>query len=352
MARRLRADDRTRLALLVAVSAQLFVGSPAIEATQSSSSYAELVSEYIQGGAASQKAVLDLAALPQPKVTAMIEADARFLPEPRQRAAVMLHTDTAYAQLLAGLTSNGLFQIMAARRVVAVMKAGGRGNARTQALERRWYAFAVSLLTSNADLDRADFMVRDALSLYPREARLYVARGVLQEMRIAAIPVDQRSGNQIARHDRELEKAATDYRRAIGFDPMLANAHIRLGWIHLALRDSRAAENFDQALVVAAEPIDRYLAHLMRGGLAERESRFDAALVDYEAARAICPTCQTPFIALARIETALGHTARAHEIATALAALAERTNDPWWDFHLGGFDSSSLIWLRTEATAP
>jgi tetratricopeptide (TPR) repeat protein len=349
VARRIRTAGRKR----VAAAALLALLATAVQSrAQPSPSYRSLAATYARGGADAEAATLELATMPQAKVTASIAADARGLPTDLQRAAVMLHTDTAYAQLLMRLTANALFQIGTARRVFAEMKRGGRGDARTQAFERRWFAFVTSMLTSNSLIDRAELILRDALTLYPREARLHVAGGALAEMRVAMTPFDPKSGNQIIRRDRGLEAAAAAYRRAIEDDPMLTIAHLRLGWVHVTLHDGRAREDLDRALAIAADPVDRYLAHLLLGGIAERESRFDDARREYEAAQTIGPTCQTPYIALARTETALGHASRAGEISRSFAAIVEKANDPWWDFHLGGFDDPSLRWLRSEATTP
>jgi tetratricopeptide (TPR) repeat protein len=349
VAHAVRTTGPTRLASGAAL-ALLVIAGPRAATQAQQTSYAALVAQYARGGADAQAAALALAKLPQATATAMIARDGPALPRPLQRAAVMLHTDTAYAEFLAGVTGSGLSQIGAARRVFAEMKNAGRGDARTQEFERRWFACIATILTSNSLIDRAALMIRDGLTIYPREARLYLARGALQEMRIQLASVDSKSSNRVARRDRAVEIAAADYRRAIELDPLLTPAHLHLGWIRISQDDARARENLNTALAVAATPIDRYLAHLLIGGLAERESRLDDALRDYEAARTIGPACQTPYIALARVETALGNTSRAHEIAVALSTVTSRTEDPWWNFQVGGVDDESLRWLRQEAT--
>jgi hypothetical protein len=278
----------------------------------------------------------------------MIGQEAGRLSASRQRAAVMLHTDTAFVQMAAGVTGNGVFQIGAARRVLAAMKENGRGDARTQEFERRWLAFAAGMLTSHSLLDRADFLIRDALTIYPRDARLYVARGVLMETRLALTPLDPKFRTQPGR-DRAAQAAAADYRHAIELDPMLSMAYLRLGWLHVSTRDSRGRDSVERALAVASDPIDRYLAHLFLGGIAEREQHFEIAEREYDTARGVCPACQTPYIALTRVETVLGQQARAQALAVAFAGLVDKTDDPWWDFHLGGFDQAAVAWLRGEA---
>jgi hypothetical protein len=317
---------------------------------QPARAYESLLDGYARGGAAAQQAVLDLANLPQDRINAMIAA-ARSLPPDRLRAAVMLHTDTSYALLLAGTTGSGFFHVGAARRVFAMMKTGGPGDARTQTFERRWFAFVASLYTANSLFDRAAILIRDALSAYPREARLYVVRGALLETRLAFTAFDPSSPTQLSRRERALEPAAADYRHALELDPNLPMALLRLGAVHMMVRDARASRNLEAALRASSEPIDRYLAYLLLGAVAERDNRLDVAERDYDAARAIAAACQTPYVALARIATARGDDARAQTIASAFADVAEKASDPWWDFHLGGFDQASLNWLRAEARA-
>jgi len=317
---------------------------------QSRPSYDSLLDGYARGGAAAQQAVLDLASLPQDRVNAIL-AGARSLTPDRQRAAAMLHTDTAYALLLAGTTGSALFHIGAARRVFAIAKAGNPADARMQAFERRWFAFVGSLYTANSLFDRAEMLIRDGLSAYPRDARLYVARGALLETRLAFTAFDPASPAQLSRRERALEPAAADYRHALTLDPNLPAALLRLGALHMTVRDSRARQNLEAALRVSSEPIDAYLGHLLLGAVAERDNRLDAAEREYEAAQAIAAQCQTPYVALARLATARGDDARALTLATAFARLTEKSSDPWWDFHLGGFDQPSLNWLRAEARA-
>ena len=272
---------------------------------------------------------------------------ARATPE-AQRAAVMLHTDAGITLLSASATSLGLLHFTTASRIVNAMRSG-RGD---QLFERRWLAFVATVYTANGRLGDADRMIRDALSWYSSEPLLYVARGALAEMRIAMTFVDLRSGNQIARRDRAYDAAAADYRRAIGLDDRLAIAHLRVGWLHFTTHDPRARENFDAALTRATEVRDRYLVQLFLGAAAERDGRLDEAERAYSAAQTLAPGCQTPYIALARVSHALGRAAQAAASAAAFTALPEKSNDPWWDFHLGGFDHVSLAWLHAQAQAP
>lgn len=307
--------------------------------------YDALVRQYARGD--QQDAAVELARWSRADVSAAGARAARFAPD-AQRAAVMLHTDAGIALLSASATNLGVLHLLTASHIVGAMR-DRRGD---HLFERRWLSFVATVYTANGLLGSADRTIRDALSWYSREPLLYVARGALGEMRIAMTFVDLRSGNQIARRDRAYDAAAADYRRAIGLDDRLAIAHLRLGSVHFTTHDGRARENFDAALERATEVRDRYLAELFLGALAERGDRLDEAERAYTAAQALAPGCQTPYVALARIDHALGRAARAGEAAAAFTAIPEKSNDPWWDFHLGGFDQVSLAWLHAQAQAP
>ena len=348
MAVAIRPGRRSRLGAL-AIFLVLLPGEPRSWA-QSAPSYDSLIDAYARGGAAAQQAVLALATLPQDRVNAMV-GGARTLAPDRQRTAVMLHTDASYALLLAGTTGDGLFHIGAARRVFAIAKAAGRADTRMPIFERRWFAFVASLYAANSLFDRAAILIRDGLTAYPRNARLYVARGALLEARLDVTAVDPSSRNQLSRIERALEPAAADYRHALELDPTLSIAQLRLGALHMRVRDSRARQNLESALRLSAEPIEAYLAHLLLGGVAEGDNHLEAAEREYQAAQAIAAACQTPYVALARVATARGDDAGARAVAAAFASVPEKASDPWWDFHLGGFDQASLTWLRAEARA-
>jgi len=343
VARRVRRRGRTHV-LSAALALALLVPRAA-PAQSIGDRYDALVAQYARGD--HENAAVAFSSWSRSDVSAAI-ARAEALKGRPARAAVMLHTETGVALLIADETNNAVVHLNGASRLVSAMRSG-RPDERAQRFASRWLAFIATVYVGHGMLGHADRTIRDALTWYPREPLLYVARGVLEETLIGMTFVDLRSGNQLARLARAYESAAADYRRAIRLDDGLAIAHLRLGWVHLTLHDDRARENFDAALASATSLRDKYLAHLFLAAAAEKANKLDDAQRHYEAARQTAPGCQTPYIALTRVEGALGHTARAREIAATLTALPEKTNDPWWDFHLGGFDQLSLLALRAEA---
>jgi tetratricopeptide (TPR) repeat protein len=316
---------------------------------QNAITYDDLVAQY--AGADRAAAALEISRWPHQKISSALAAYTALVPIPRQRAAVMLHTDAAYTLMVDGAPdTESMFHINSARKIFASARA--RSDAAVKQFERRWLAFAVSLYTSRTLMERAGLLLRDGLFLYPQDPRLYVAGGVLKETVTTLVPADPRSGNQLSRRDRVLDGAAADYRRAIERDDGLAVAHLRLGRVHFVQHDARARENLQAALSRAREPAELYLAHLFLGALYERENRVADAHVEYDAAYRIGPSCQSAVVALSRVEQRLGAIDRARTLVTAFAAIEQKADDPWINYRLGGFDQASLDWLRREAAAP
>jgi tetratricopeptide (TPR) repeat protein len=334
------------VALIVAALAGLLLTATRLPA-QTPVAYDALVDQYARGDAPA--ALTQLARWTPAAVTHASSERPRSMSADQRRAAVMLHSDLAYAFLLTRATADASLQIGAARRVLAIMKNGGRGDERTQIFERHWFAFVASMYTAQGRLDQAEWIVRDGLSVYPRDAMLLVARGCIREMDATLTADDPRTTGQLSRVTRLREAAATEYRRALAYDDTLGSAHLHLGWVRFLAHDDRSAPEFEAALEHAADDTTRYLARLFLGAVAERQSRFEDARREYEAALALGPTYQTAFIALGRAEEALGHSTRAQELAQGYASLREKHEDPWWDYHLGGFDQPTLDWLRREA---
>jgi len=333
---------------LIAAAVAAFLGL-AHAAAQPAATYDALLDEYAAGDAST--AIRSLAAWNPSAIAAASGSRARGMTAARQRVAVMLHTDTAYASLMARRDAMAAAHLAAARRVFSAMKTGVV-DPRTPEFEHRWFAFVATMFTAHQKLDQASFTVRDGLGLYPRDGRLYVARGAIYEMTVTIAAADPRSGNQLRRNGRWLDLAAADYRRAIASDDALATAHLHLGWVRLAEGDDRGLRDLEAALARADDDRDRYLAHLFLGRFAEQHEKLDEARREYEAAMAVGPLFQTAFVALGRVEEALGRPARARQLAAAYAVLTDKREDPWWDYYLGGFDQISLEWLRQEARRP
>lgn len=333
---------------LIAAAIAVLAGAAAASA-QTDVGYLELVDRYARGNASD--ALTELSRWTPDAVKRAVAMDAERMPAPRQRAAVMLHTDFAYAALLARSNRDASAHLAHARRLFAAMKHGGRGDERLQRFEARWFAFVVSMFTAQLQFDSADEFVRDGLALYPRDARLHVARGAIREMGGTVDTSD--GGRGRLRGPRQwFDAASSDFRRALSFDDTLAAAYLHLGWVRFASGDDRSGADFEAALARADDDDTRYLAHLFLAAFAVRHERLEEARAHDEAALQIGPKYQTAYVALSSVEEALGRLARAQELARTYVALRDKQEDPWWNYHLGGFDQASLVWLRREARTP
>jgi tetratricopeptide (TPR) repeat protein len=335
-------------ALIARLVALLLLAAAPPAAAQQWAAYDALIEQYVSGDAGAAIAAIQSW---NGSTVSAASGRGRALPAALQRAAVMLHTDAALGFLYVGRNGDGSTHLTAARRILAAMRSG-RPDERTHIFERRWFAFVASVFTAQAKLDEAAAILRDGFALYPRDALLHVARGAIAEMSATLNAADPRSGNQLTRLGRTWDIAAADYLRALAFDDTLAIAHLHLGWVRLVAGDERCQPNLEAALTRADDDRTRYLAHLFLGRLAERQNRIDDARREYEAALTVGGSFQTAYVALSRVEESLGHSARARELAQQYAALLDNNEDPWWDYHLGGFDATMLDWLRREARTP
>jgi tetratricopeptide (TPR) repeat protein len=327
-----------------AVAILLVITAPA--SAQDIATYAMLVDRYAAGD--QDNAPSQLGRWPRAEVTAAVDRWARTLTADQLRAAVMLHTDLAYVRMFEAQSGIASFQIDTASRPLRMMLARAPRDQSSRMFGGRWYAVIAGMYTAQGLLVAADYVVRDAMAAFPRTPELYVARGCIEEMRAIGAATDLTSAVMIGRPSRMLEAAAADYRRALDVDGTMAAAHLHLGWVHHMVGDNRALGDLDAALTHATDDGGRYLALLFRGGIAERVNRLEEARREYEAAKALGPY-QTPFVALSRIEEALGHHTRARDIAREYTELGMQVEDPWWDYHHGGFDATGLAWLRGEA---
>ena len=117
---------------------------------------------------------------------------------------------------------------------------------------RLWYLAVVGYLHGLLHFDDARPRLARALSVFPRDAELLLARGSLAEASgvpsVAAIPTASDTIVRVPRSaDRRpaLESAADDYRQALAIDPQQLEARLRLGRVLLQL---------DRAEVLAGMP--------------------------------------------------------------------------------------------------
>jgi hypothetical protein len=348
---------RVRLrAVTIGLAAALFL-MPSASSAQHVAAYTSFVDRYAAGAA--DAAIADLSGWSRADVTKASKEWARLAPVNRLGCAAMLHTELAMAFAIEDARDGASFHMAVAQGLIQriVQSTNERDRERSPAgmFALRWHELAASIFSGQAMLDDADWIIRSGLSLFPRAPMLYVARGVVREERVTLNAMSGRGNSRGAVNlplltpARLADLAAADYRHALELDGTRALTWLRLGWLHLRTADARADRDFDAALEHAADDRMRYLAHLLRGLAAERSGRLGVAREEYDLALAHGASFQTGYVAVSRVNEALGQRDRARAIAQAYASLEEKADDPWWDFNIGGFDAETLAWLRAEA---
>ena len=341
-----------RLTISPAVAAILLFG--AVASAQNPGTYVTVVEQYAAGEVSG---AIALFANSTPRLSGDIVTSMRALPDRQVRAAIVMHTELAAAGIRDGNVSPATIHLANAQRLLDILTGDVRRRAASQVFAIRWYAFVANIWSGQARFETAFASVRNGLAVFPRSAELYAVRGTINEMRGSMVDVNPRYAvtREAERASRDsirlMESAAADFQRALDIDPELALAHLHRGWIHHRLGDRRAAPELEAALKTATDDSVRYLGHLFRGAAAEVANDLETARLQFEAAKML-GGYQTAYVALGRVETALGHAERAREIAAEYARLPDKAEDPWWDYRLGGFTTGALDWLRREARTP
>ncbi len=136
------------------------------------------------------------------------------------------------------------------------------------------------------------------------------------------------------------------FRRALGIDPRLVEARVRLArLLELRKRHNEAATELSTALAGNPPVIVAFYAHLFAGRVAQAMGQADEASRRYHDALALFPDAQSALLASSQLALA------GSDISAALspvARLGERsavsTADPWWQYHLcAGRDAEELL---------
>ena len=258
---------------------------------------------------------------------------------PFRKAAAMLHTEVAIRRT--GASPVIPLHLRLAATLLATAPPEELG------FVERWYGFAGQFLLAHSrspDVPRR--FIESGLQLSRVNPPLQLLAGLVSE-RLAGL---NESGPQNREVREQLEDAEDAYRLALEQAPDLVEARLRLGRVlFLRGRPGEAREVLAKALESTTDPRLLYLAHLFQGAVNQADERWAAARAEYEAAMALGPERQTPYIALSFVEQAAGNLARARDLATMVIDLPKpAVSDPWWDYPTGVFDIETLRWLRAQ----
>ncbi len=278
-------------------------------------------------------------------------------------AALMLHTDCSLASGREGEAAR-LHESLAAA-LAELMK----DDPDLEPFARRWFAAMVGLAQGDNRWSEALDWVERGLAAFPRSAVLLLAQGAIDETYgaevsprwpdVSASPLAQQTQANLDRVRElrgHLQKALTALRAALGSDPSLDEARLRLGRVSWRLGDAEQARaELLEVLARSSERATVFLAHLFLGRVHEDAERLDDAARSYEAALALYPRCQSARLALSHLLWRRGDAAGARrEVEAALQPAGEgQQRDPFWQYPWGSGVGAAdrLAALRLEVSS-
>jgi hypothetical protein len=251
-------------------------------------------------------------------------------------AAAMLHTDVLLRLVKTSRAADAAVNLEAAATLI---KAAVERDASRADFARRWRATVAALLHAFRAPDLGSHLRSAALpwlteSGKQAEARAAFEAGLVAEIRAAVagplsgtppkknavVPAEARS---------DLAIAARSFDQALTIDPGFAEAALHLGRVRLL--DGHDADAERALLTAAAGPglPVRYLATMMLGAIAERQSLYADAETQYRAAMTMFRWGQSAPLALSHLLMRTGREADAREaLAAHLRATGGRVVEP------------------------
>ncbi len=283
-------------------------------------------------------------------------------------AAVLLHTDTSFRAWSLERSSGVTFHAGAAARLARWLHET-LGLVKTSypkidpALPRlnlrEWCLSAAKVMTGLLENEVALALLKASLEWFPLDAELWLASGTSREgiARLVEVwdpgPPGRAMRQRIDKEgyktlDQIREDAVRDYRRALGLDPGLLEARLRLGRV-LAKNDRsiEAEREFRAVLASAADDYLRYLASLYLGRVLELRRQVAPAVELYRAAVKLQPDCQACRFALAHALDSLGEARQARvELMTLLSVQSPKPDraDGWWIYPYGRVGDAEGAW--------
>lgn len=210
-----------------------------------------------------------------------------------------------------------------------------------------WHLLAATFLHARGDLSDARRCLETGIASLGRIPELLLALGAVEETSASPfgeqqdprlIPILDRSRlmrRPDSRNKRELARRL--YEEALKSDEALAEARLRLGWVHHLLGAKERALTELKRAHESGKPEIRYLADVFSGRVTETSSAL--AEGHYRRAIAELPPGKVASIALAKLLHVGGRREEAQSVlndAFVGGTSSERFRDPWWDYGFGG----------------
>jgi tetratricopeptide (TPR) repeat protein len=232
--------------------------------------------------------------------------------------AALLHVDAA-----GGLDTDAARAHRAAAYVSAMRVAAEDGAPLDAALRRDTVLLVTTTLHAVLDTAGVDLLLDRALSVFPDDPDLLVARGSLAESLVSLGPAAPTSDQEEDDMRAAARQAAADYRRALERRPELG-------------RLTAARATLERARKDAPDGPLGYFAAMLLGSAYEQLGQLHDAESCYTAALELFPQAQVPYIALAHMRHCAGRMAAARQQVIAMARRAETAiTDPWWVYDYG-----------------
>jgi len=212
---------------------------------------------------------------------------------------------------------------------------------------RNWYRAVAAMFASRSLLAESHVHLERAESLFPDDAEIARAAGLLHEAEAGANI--QRFVDSMAPGDplkraigttrSNLRRAQTFHQKAVALDADSAEAHLHLGRVTGLLgRHDEAARELRLAADTAAEPRSRYYAWLFLGVEEAALGRADAAGEALERAAALYPRAQSPYLALSQLARRRGDRTAARRFIEEVWSRSndDRVRDDPWATYLSG----------------
>lgn len=244
------------------------------------------------------------------------------------RVASMLHTERAFSELSVQNGPEFSYQFTLAQSYIQKLAPYDRASPFVE----RWLLYTISRLHMRWEVAGARGVCKIAHTTISDTAELLLACGATEEMGWAL----EHNSDGTSRMKGDLKEAERQFRSALGINPSLFEARLRLGRV-LTLRNDREGMKTLEAIVPGKDDGFSYLARLFEGDALERSGDSAGAEQRYRAAIALLPTAQSAQIALAHLRHARGARSEAAADVTALArdrTLAD-TSEPWFWYPRG-----------------
>jgi tetratricopeptide (TPR) repeat protein len=274
------------------------------------------------------------------------------------RAAIMLHTE-AHFHSASGDLANLPAPHLARARVLVQRCLDLLGIPPTETLDdvrqearailqatharefiRLWYLLLVSHFQGKRHVNRSAHHLEEARALFPDDPDVLLASGSHHEMLTFVghnrVPTFNERGewirDDVIDQGKERTEAARYYRAALGADPALYEAQVRLGRTLYLLGDlALAAKELDAVRTRTNNLTLKCLAAMFLALVEEDGGGRARAAELYVEAMKLFPAAQAPFVGISELLYVDGQPAKA---AATMTTLLERPapRDPWWSY--------------------